>query len=310
MNEISKLEYALELLPDSLKGALMCVSQSEREKITELRLRRGKFFSAVLFSKEYFITYDGRLMNSSLNAVRVGDEEIDFTFKRAFQGSVHSFARELSQGFITCAGGNRVGFCGTAVIEPKTMEVTSVRNVSSINIRIAREIIGCAKLIYDKCFSDGISSLIVASPPCGGKTTILRDLCRLLGETKRVSVIDERGELACICDGIAQNDIGLRCDVFNGYPKAVAAMIAVRVMAPEILVCDEIGSKEDLSSLEYALNSGVKLVCSAHASTFEELKKRPAAGKLIKSHAFNYAAMLGTGSMCGRLTAFYRLEEC
>lgn len=309
MSEISKLDYACDLLSPTLRSALMNVGQSEREKITELRLRRNRCFSAVLYGKEYFVTYDGRFMNDTDQAVSVGAEDITYTFGKAFQGSVHSFPREIAQGYITCGGGNRVGFCGTAVCDPKTYSVTSVKDVSSINIRIAREVTGCAVPIFRKAFADGAASLIIASPPCGGKTTVLRDLARILSESYRISIIDERGELACMHDGVPQNDVGFRSDVFSAYNKSDAVMTAVKVMSPEILICDEIGAKDDLQALEYAVNSGVKLVCTCHASAYDELKKRPAAGRLLKDKVFDYAALLGTGSMCGRLTAFYKLKE-
>lgn len=309
MSEISKLGFALELLSPKLRAAAENIGQIERDKITELRLRRNCFFSAVLYGKEYFVTYDGRLMNSHEQAVSVSEEDISFAFTKAFRGSVHSFPREISQGYITCGGGNRVGFCGTAVCDPKTYAVTSVKNVSSLNIRIAREVIGCASAIYKQAFVAGSASLIIAAPPCGGKTTVLRDLARMLSENYRISIIDERGELASMYDGCQGNNVGLRSDVFNLYNKSDAVTTAVKVMSPEIIICDEIGSKTDLQALEYAVNSGVKLVCTCHAADFDELKKRPAAGRLIKEKVFDFAAILGTGSKCGRLTAFYRLGE-
>ena len=216
MRERSKLSYAMALLPDRLKAAVLSAGQSEREKITELRLRRGRSLSAVLYGREYFLTYDGRFMNSFEGAVEVTAEDISQVFTRAFRGSVHSFPREMAQGYITCEGGNRVGFCGTAVSD-RVGEVTSVKDISSINIRIAREVIGCAEAIFDRAFSDGLASLVIASPPCGGKTTVLRDLCRLLGERRRVSIIDERGELASVYEGESQNDVGARSDIFDAY---------------------------------------------------------------------------------------------
>ncbi len=308
MRERSKLSYAMALLPDRLKAAVLSAGQSEREKITELRLRRGRSLSAVLYGREYFLTYDGRFMNSFEGAVEVTAEDISQVFTRAFRGSVHSFPREMAQGYITCEGGNRVGFCGTAVSD-RVGEVTSVKDISSINIRIAREVIGCAEAIFDRAFSDGLASLVIASPPCGGKTTVLRDLCRLLGERRRVSIIDERGELASVYEGESQNDVGARSDIFNAYDKSAAVVTAVKVMSPDVLVCDEIGAKGDLEALEYALNSGVRLVCTCHAAVFDDLKKRPAVGRLMKQGYFDFAAMLGTGAMCGRLTAFYKLKD-
>lgn len=308
MRERSKLSYAMALLPDRLKAAVLSAGQGEREKITELRLRRGRSLSAVLYGREYFLTYDGRFMNSFEGAVEVTAEDISQVFTRAFRGSVHSFPREMAQGYITCEGGNRVGFCGTAVSD-RVGEVTSVKDISSISIRIAREVIGCAEAIFDRAFSDGLASLVIASPPCGGKTTVLRDLCRLLGERRRVSIIDERGELASVYEGEPQNDVGARSDIFNAYDKSAAVVTAVKVMSPDVLVCDEIGAKGDLEALEYALNSGVRLVCTCHAAVFDDLKKRPAVGRLMKQGYFDFAAMLGTGAMCGRLTAFYKLND-
>ncbi len=308
MRERSKLSFAMALLPDKLKAAVLSAGQGEREKITELRLRRGRSLSAVLYGREYFLTYDGRFMNSTEGAVEVTAEDISQVFTRAFRGSVHSFPREMAQGYITCEGGNRVGFCGTAVSD-RAGEVTSVKDISSINIRVAREVIGCAEQIFDRAFSDGLASLVIASPPCGGKTTVLRDLCRLLGERRRVSIIDERGELASVYEGEPQNDVGARSDIFNAYDKSTAVVTAVKVMSPDVLVCDEIGAKGDLEALEYALNSGVRLVCTCHAADFDDLKKRPAIGRLMKQGYFDFAAMLGTGAMCGRLTAFYKLKD-
>lgn len=308
MRERSKLSYAMALLPDRLKAAVLSAGQGEREKITELRLRRGRSLSAVLYGREYFLTYDGRFMNSTDGAVEVTTEDISQVFTRAFRGSVHSFPREMAQGYITCEGGNRVGFCGTAVSD-RVGEVTSVKDISSINIRVAREVIGCAEPIFDRAFSGGLASLVIASPPCGGKTTVLRDLCRLLGERRRVSIIDERGEVASVYDGEPQNNVGARSDIFNAYDKSAAVVTAVKVMSPDVLICDEIGAKGDIEALEYALNSGVRLVCTCHAADFDDLKKRPAVGRLMKQGYFDFAAMLGTGAMCGRLTAFYKLKD-
>lgn len=306
MTEISKLEYAYELLPGRLLDVLAKVSAGEKEHITELRLRRERFFSAVLYGKEYFFTADGRLMVGTDEAVYVGAADIEFVFQKIFKGSVHAFPRELAGGYITCTGGNRAGFCGTAVTLDSC--ITSVKYISSINIRIAREVRGCSAQIFDKAFSQGRASLIVASPPCGGKTTVLRDLCRELSTRYKVSLIDERGEIAAVHEGETLCDVGARTDIFNGYPRLEAISAAVRAMSPDILICDEIGAKSDIQALEYAVSSGVNIVCSCHAPDIDELKKRPAAGRLIKSGVFDCAAILGTGAMCGKLISFYKLK--
>ncbi|MGN0624533.1 MAG: ATPase, T2SS/T4P/T4SS family [Oscillospiraceae bacterium] len=308
--EISKLKFSFELLTPKIRNAIMSVSEMERESVQEIRLRLNKKLTATVFGKEYFVTEDGRLMNSPTDAVTVTFEDIETTYKRAFQNSLHSFHREITQGYITTEGGNRVGFCGTAVLDPlRGSFVDNVKHISSINIRIAREIIGCSKDISDKAFKGGTSSLLIAGPPSSGKTTVLRDLCSKLGSKYRLSVIDERNELSATKDGVAQNDVGLMSDVFNSYTKYDGIMTAVKVMSPMILVCDEIGSKEDMKALEYAINSGVKLIATCHASSIDELKKRTVISKLIKDKVFDYAALLGTGPLCGQLVSFYKIGE-
>lgn len=133
---------------------------------------------------------------------------------------------------------------------------------------------------------------------------MLRDLARKLGERWRVALIDERNEFAATVAGEPQNLIGAMTDVFNSYNKYEGIMTAVKVMSPQILICDEIGSSEDNEALQYALNSGVKLIASCHASSLDEFKKRRYISKLIKDKAFDALAVLGTGTMCGRLVSF------
>ena len=183
----------------------------------------------------------------------------------------------------------------------------TVKHISSVNIRIAREVYGAGDDIYKKAFLNGPASLIIGGPPSCGKTTVLRDLCRLLGEKYRLSLIDERNEISASKNGTAQNLVGDMTDVFNSYNKLEGIMTAVKVMSPMILVCDEIGAKGDAAALEYAVNSGVKLIATCHAGNFDEMKKRPAISKLMKEKVFDYAAVLGTGSMCGQMISFYKL---
>lgn len=303
----NKLGSACELLTPKIRSAVFSISELEREHIQEIRLRLGRKLTANLFGKEYFVTCDGKLQNTCENAVNVTFEDIDTAYKRAFRNSLHSYHMEISNGYITIDGGNRVGFCGTAVLDSDYNSVDSVKHISSVNIRIAREIIGAGEDIYRKAFSDGPASLLIGGPPACGKTTVLRDLCRILGGKYRLSLIDERNELSASKDGVPQNNVGEMTDIFNCYDKYNGITIAVKVMSPTILVCDEIGAKGDLSALEYAVNSGVKLVATCHAGSFDEMKKRPAISKLMKEKVFDYAGILGTGSVCGQLVSFYKL---
>lgn len=307
LTEKSKLNLAYDLLSPKIRCAVSAVSDIERTRIQEIRLRLARKLTATVFGKEYFITQSGRLMSDATNGIDITQEDIDFTYQRAFNHSLHSYQREISRGYITTEGGNRIGFCGTAVLNPnEDYRIETVKYISSINIRIAREVFGSGQAIFQKAFSNGPASLIIAGPPSSGKTTILRDICRLLGNSTRLSLIDERNEISATKDGFPQNSIGEMADVFNSYTKYDGIMTAVKVMSPVILVCDEIGAKEDAKALEYALNSGVKLIATCHASDYDDLKRRPVISKLIKDKAFDYAAILGTGSMCGQLQSFYK----
>lgn len=306
--EKSKLEFVYDLLTPKVRVAVQAIPEIERSRVQEIRLRQGRKLTVTAFGKEYFVTPEGRLMSDSSLGIDINAEDIDVTYKRAFRNSLHSYQREIARGYITAEGGNRVGFCGTAVVDPhENYRLDTIKNISSINIRIAREIFGAGQSIYQRAFDKGVSSLIIAGPPSSGKTTVLRDICRLLGNSTRISLIDERNEIAAVKDATAQNSVGMLTDVFNSYNKYEGIMTAVKVMSPTVLVCDEIGSKEDAKALEYALNSGVKLIVTCHAPDFDSLKRRPVVSKLIKDKAFDHAAILGTGSMCGQLQSFYKL---
>ncbi|NLZ46086.1 MAG: stage III sporulation protein AA [Clostridiales bacterium] len=301
-NQITKINSAVGLLTPRLATAIEKIPEIESERIQDIRLRQGRYLSVTIFDKEYFVTEDGVLQNNPNKAVKVFKEDQELVFKKAFQNSIHSFSREISQGYITIIGGNRVGFCGTAVVNTSgENEINSIKNVSSINIRIAREIYGCANELFKSVYSDGDKSLLILGPPCSGKTTILRDLCRQLGNVKSVCVVDERNEISATIDGLVQNKIGNMTDIFCSYSKYNGIMTAVKVMSPKILICDEIGSKDDSKALEYAVNSGVKLVATAHSPDFEDAKKRITISKLIKDKVFDYIAVLGTGAMCGKI---------
>ena len=262
-------------------NAVSRLSDAQLEDITEIRFRVNRPAavcayclkgSNCAYPKILYITENGQLTYNPASAAAVTEQDVRRTFEAVCQYSVHSFQREISQGFITVRGGHRVGFCGTPVVHNGTVE--NIKNINSINFRIARELIGCSAKLFDTCFSDGLCSLLIAGIPSSGKTTVLRDLTRLLGGRFKVSAIDERGELAASWNGTPQNDIGLNTDVFDDYGKAEGISAAVRVMSPQIIVCDEIGSEEDFSAIRGAALSGVCTVAAAHAADMSDLLRK------------------------------------
>ena len=275
------IKYALELLSGKPLAALNALSPSELLKIDEIRLRVNRPLSLSVGGND--------IVMSGVTAL---PEDIEHTFKAAFSYSMHSYSKELSLGYITAAGGNRVGICGTAVSASDRFSVDTVKYISSVNIRIAREIKGCADGIIKECFSGGLCGLLVVGPPSSGKTTVLRDIARQLGSKYKLSLIDELNEISATHRNAAQNDVGCLTDVFVGYPKHIGVSTAVRVMSPRAIIADEIGSEEDCRALEFALHSGVKLITVVHGESLEDARKKPAVARLIGEEAFKYAAEL------------------
>ncbi len=248
--------------------------------IAEIRLRTGKCACAVMT--------DGRMLRCSDIFTR---EDINECFLELCRNSVHSYAREIAEGYITLPGGNRVGFCGTAVL--RDGEISTLKDISSLNIRFAREVTGCAEELCRRAFPDGLCSLIICGKPLSGKTTVLRDMARILGGSRRVALIDSRGELAGVSGGVPALDVGENTDVLNGYPKAEGIMCALRSLSPEMIVCDEIGS--DAEEVRQCMGCGVKLAVTAHAGSMDELRSRPGISELYP--LFDRAVLLEGGRM-------------
>lgn len=229
-------------------------------EIAEIRLRTGKCAAAVMT--------DGRMLRCSDIFTR---EDITECFLELCRNSVHSYAQEIAEGYITLPGGNRVGFCGTGVLHDG--KLTTLKDISSLNIRFAREVCGCAEELCRRVFPDGLCSVVICGKPLSGKTTVLRDMARILGQNHRISLIDSRGELAGVSGGIPALDVGENTDILSGYPKAEGIMCALRSLSPEMIVCDEIGS--DSEEVRQCMGCGVKFAVTAHAGSLDELRSRP-----------------------------------
>lgn len=271
--------------------AVKKIPESFFEDIQEIRLRVNRPAAVSMNNSIRYITNEGQLTYNPDTGVKVSAEDVKRTFEAVCQYSVHSFQREIADGFVTVRGGHRVGVCGTSVIHSDVIE--NVKNISSLNFRIAREVTGCADELCNIAFGNGrrsLCSLLLAGPPSSGKTTMLRDMARILGKSCKTAVIDERGELAAVWNGSSQNDVGINTDVFDGYDKPRGIMTALRVMSPQIIICDEIGSENDLKAIRAASDSGVYTAASIHASSMDELER-----KGISPDMFGCIAILSGG---------------
>ncbi len=273
----SGINYALELLSENISKAVKELSYIE--EIDEIRLRNQKPVSLCVNGKSVILP------------VIAKEDEIEQTFKKAFSYSLHSYSKELSCGYITTKGGNRVGICGTAVIPNSDLNsVDTVKYISSINIRISREVVGCAEKIVNLCSLP--CGILIIGPPASGKTTLLRDLARMIGNSYKVSLIDEQNEISSTYKNTPYCDVGRLTDVFVSYPKHIGITTAIRVMSPDVLIVDEVGTENDLKALDYAVNSGAKLVTAIHSDSLESAIKRKGIKRLIDIGAFEYSVVL------------------
>lgn len=299
---------ALPYFPPALQSPLHQIPPAKTAQIQEIRLRINRSLHIVIQGKEQTLLKDGSLTDASAEGLTVSRQLLDTVFQNLCAHSLHSVQNAIRQGFVTIAGGSRAGLCGTAVIQKTTLE--TVRAVSGINLRIASERTGCAELLLQKL--GGITNcggLLLAGAPASGKTTMLRDLARLVGAQYRVSLLDERGELAAVTNGQPQFSVGTQTDVFDGYPKADAIGIAVRVMSPEYIICDEIGSEDETAAMLQSLHTGVQFIASAHAGSVDELYQRPQLRALFRAGVFRTVVCLHKGLLCGEIAAITSVRK-
>ena len=200
-------------------------------------------------------------------------EDISQTIETMSDYSIYALEQELKNGFITLKGGFRVGITGKVIIEDN--KIKTIRNISSINIRIAREIIGCSNHILKYINTPSIKSTIIISPPNCGKTTLLRDIIKNISDCKEnVGLIDERSEIAGMYMGKIQLDVGKRTDILDRCPKSEGMLMLLRSMSPSVIAVDEIGSNDDIEAIEKIANSGIKIICTIHAYNIEDIKQK------------------------------------
>lgn len=301
MRESGSFLAAVSYLDDDLKRVLTSLPQ--REKIEEIRLREGRAVALTMDSDIYFIDDGGGLSKSVGSRALVTDKaQLQRVLLRLCGNSVFAHEQEIKNGYIALKHGSRAGVCG--VFD----DSGNFYGVSSINLRIARQVFGCAKEIAQS-FGKG---MLIAGPPCSGKTTILREAIRNLsdGEYSRsfkVAVIDSRGEIY----GGGANDLGANTDVICIPDKARGAQMALRTLFPDIIAFDEIGTTDELLKVSESFNAGVAVLLTAHARDENELLRRAVTRELLQSGAIEKVALLsGKKGVAPRIIDVGEVTEC
>ncbi len=310
VSSVSNLELCLS---PNVRNIIKKIPKDFKLILEEIRLRINKPLMVFGGQKDYFVDANGNLTLDSVNSYFINIEDIEKTLQFASNYSIYSVEEEIRKGYITVQGGHRIGIVGKALMDSNS--IRTLKNYSGLNIRISREKIGVATGVLPHIISSNgelLNTLIVSPPQCG-KTTLLRDIIRMISygapymnfRGLKVGVVDERSELGACFQGVPQNDLGPRTDILDSCPKAEGIMMLIRAMSPQVIATDEIGREEDMISIEEAMMAGIKLITTVHGRSLENILSKRIVGKLVKDGVFERIIFLSNSKGVGTIDSIF-----
>ena len=286
-------------LPNQIFSSILILLKNENVNINEIRMRLHRYSTITLGHKNVI------LLDREQKPILLSRNDIQKTFRMICENSLYKYENEIKNGYITLENGCRVGFCGTK------SDGGMLKDISSLNFRLAHQVDHAADYIFPLLYNNGkVFSSLILSEPGGGKTTILSDISyKLCQKRLRVSIVDERGEIAATHGGIPQKNVGQLADVLDGYNKGEGMLTALRTLSPQVIICDEIGSKQDVFAMIEAMNAGVPVIASAHADKPQNIQNRPQLKALIENNAIDKFFFLQGATHPGQLNKVLSLEE-
>ncbi|HUW63724.1 MAG TPA: stage III sporulation protein AA [Spirochaetia bacterium] len=300
-------------LPERVVSVLKKLPPAILGAVEEVRLRAGRPLVLTVAGQAVLAGPDGTSREPA-EAVQIDGADMQACVELISGSSMYALEEELRRGFLTLPGGHRVGLAGQAVLNGG--KVRALKHLAGLNIRVAREVKGVAGPLVPQLYDqrlDRIRHTILVSPPGCGKTTVLRDLVRLVSggvaslhlPGRAVGLVDERSEVAGCYRGLPRLDVGPNTDILDNCPKAEGLMMFLRSMGPRVLATDEIGQGSDVDALLEAQNAGVSLLTTAHAGSALELARRPALQRLLAAGAVERVVLLGRAPTPGTVQEVY-----
>jgi stage III sporulation protein AA len=292
----SIVETILKFLPKNIADIISKIPPNQKDELEEIRIRINRPIEIMLKGAPQFLPYI------------IQQDDAFHLMNKISQFSIYTLEEELKRGYITVSGGHRIGLAGKVILEEG--KVKAIRDIASFNIRIAKEQVGIAEWLTPYIFKGTWLHTMIIGPPQTGKTTLLRDIARIIStghnrkeiQAFKVGIVDERSEIAGCVNGIPQMSFGHRLDVLDACPKAEGMMMMIRSMSPDVLVVDEIGRAEDAEAIQEAVNAGIKLIMTTHGSSMEEIRKRPSLKAIIEQKIFQRFIVLNRASGPGTVT--------